>query len=110
MAKSVSRYWAALLALFLGVMARGGEAADGEAAAWQYAQSQNTEAAYRAFLRDYPEGSYTDEAFRKLVGIIVRNDTPLFAPAFDNDLLIEGIVPSAMPHVAAQEPAASPPY
>jgi hypothetical protein len=98
MAKSVSRWWAVLAALFLGVLGRSELAAqDADQAAWQATVEKDTEAAYRAFLNGNPDSPYSDEAFRRLIDLLVAKDDPAFASAFD-DTTAEGIVPSAIPY------------
>ena len=67
---------------------------DSEQQAFEKARAENTEAAYRDFLRRYPEGQYTAEARRDLVGAVVKAERPIFEPAFDNQLLVEGLMPA----------------
>ena len=99
MAKSVTRWWALVVAMILGFVSRGGlaqDAGDPEQQAYEKARTENTEAAYRTFLRRYPEGQFTAEAFRELVGAVVESERPLFKPAFDNQLMIEGLLPAPL--------------
>jgi hypothetical protein len=99
MAKSVTRWWALIVAIILGFASRGGlaqDAGDAEQNAYEKARSENTEAAYRKFLRRYPEGQFTADAFRGLVGAVVESERPLFKPAFDNQLMIEGLLPAPL--------------
>ncbi|MEZ5932626.1 MAG: hypothetical protein R3F54_11825 [Alphaproteobacteria bacterium] len=111
MAKSVTRWWALVVAMFLGFFSRGGLAQDTvntEQQAFDKARAQNTEASYRDFLRRYPEGQYTAEAFRDLVSAVVKTDRPIFEPAFDNQLLVEGLMPAPLEPTLAAVPANSP--
>lgn len=138
MAKSVTRWWALVVAMILGLFSKGGLAQDSadsdyesfkaELQAFEEARAKNTEAAYRDFLRRYPEGQLTDEAFRDLVSALVKQERPIFEPAFDQQLVIEGLMPapveptltatttpniqdiqpSAAPAAAAPEPTAPP--
>ncbi|MGI9507853.1 MAG: hypothetical protein ACR2QJ_00715 [Geminicoccaceae bacterium] len=99
MAKSVTRWWALVVAMILGLVSRGGmtqDSVDTEQRAFEKARAENTEAAYRDFLRSYPEGQYTAEAFRDLVGAVVKAERPIFEPAFDNQLLVEGLMPEPL--------------
>ena len=99
MAKSVTRWWALVVAMILGSISRGGlaqDAVDAEQQAFEKARAANTEGAYRDFLRSYPEGQYTAEAFRDLVGAVVKAERPIFEPAFDNQLLVEGLMPAPL--------------
>lgn len=97
MAKSVTRWWALVVAMILGVASKGGlaqNAIDSEQIAFDRARAKNTESAYRDFLRSYPESQYTAEAFRSLVGTVVKSEKPIFEPAFDSQLMIEGLMPA----------------
>lgn len=97
MAKSVTRWWALVVAMILGLASRDGlaqTAVDGEQSAFEKARAENTETAYRDFLRSYPESHYTAEAFRSLVGSVVKSERPIFEPAFDSQLMIEGLMPA----------------
>ncbi|MEM7045592.1 MAG: hypothetical protein AAF543_22505 [Pseudomonadota bacterium] len=97
MAKSMTRWWALVVAMILGTAAKGGlaqDTAESEEQAFDRARAENTETAYRDFLRRYPEGQFTAEAFRDLVGAVVKSERPIFQPAFDNQLLIEGLMPA----------------
>jgi hypothetical protein len=99
MAKSVSRCWAVLVAVLAGLLTRGELAAqEGDQAAWQSATTQNNEGAYREFLRIYPESVHSEEAFRRLIDLLVAKDAPAFANAFKDDVLAEGIVPGSLPY------------
>jgi hypothetical protein len=85
--------------MLLGSVSKGSlaqESANGEQQAFEKARTENTEAAYRDFLRRYPEGLYTAEAFRDLVGAVVKTERPIFEPAFDNQLLVEGLMPAPL--------------
>jgi hypothetical protein len=111
MAKSVTRWWALIVAMLLGFVSRGGlaqESGNAEQQAFDKARTQNTEAAYRDFLRRYPEGQFTAEAFRDLVSAVVRTDRPIFEPAFDNQLLVEGLMPAPLEPTLTTLPANSP--
>ena len=107
MAKSMTRWWALVVAMILSTVARGGlaqDSAETEQQAFEKARSENTEAAYRDFLRRYPEGQFTAEAFRDLVGAVVKSERPIFQPAFDNQLMIEGLMPAPVePTLAADD-------
>jgi hypothetical protein len=104
MAKSVTRWWALIVAMILGVFSKGGlaqnaaasdyESFKAELQAFEDARAKNTEAAYRDFLRRYPDGQLTDEAFRDLVSALVKQERPIFEPAFDQQLVIEGLMPA----------------
>ena len=104
MAKSVSRWWTLVVAMILGMFSKGGLAQNvpdsdyerfkSELQAFEQARAKNTEAAYRDFLRRFPEGQLTDEAFRDLVSTLVKQERPLFEPAFDQQLVIEGLMPA----------------
>lgn len=114
MAKSVTRWWALIVAVILGFVSRDGLAQDSQNAeqnAFEKARAENSEAAYRDFLRRYPESQFTAEAFRDLVSTVVKSERPLFEPAFDNQLLVEGLMPAPLkPTVTAttsDEPASA---
>ncbi|MEM9443031.1 MAG: hypothetical protein AAGA73_21520 [Pseudomonadota bacterium] len=104
MAKSVTRWWTLIVAMILGMFSKGGLAQNvsdsdydrfkSELQAFEQARAKNTEAAYRDFLRRFPEGQLTDEAFRDLVSTLVKQERPLFEPAFDQQLVIEGLMPA----------------
>lgn len=104
MAKSVTRWWTLIVAMILGMFSKGGlaqnatdsdyESFKSELQAFEQARAKNTEAAYRDFLRRFPEGQLTDEAFRDLVSALVKQERPLFEPAFDQQLVIEGLMPA----------------
>ncbi|MGI9498928.1 MAG: hypothetical protein ACR2P3_02750 [Geminicoccaceae bacterium] len=99
MAKSVTRWWALVVAMILGIISRGGltqDSANPELKEFEKARAENTEAAYRDFLRRYPEGQYTAEAFRDLVSAVVKAERPIFEPAFDHQLLVEGLMPAPL--------------
>lgn len=99
MAKSVTRWWALIVAMILGFVSKDGlaqDSADTEQRAFEKARAENTETAYRDFLRRYPEGQFTAEAFRDLVGAVVKTERPIFEPAFDNQLIIEGLMPAPL--------------
>ncbi len=115
MAKSVTRWWALIVAMILGVFSKGGlaqnatdsdyESFKAELQAFEQARAKNTEASYRDFLRRYPEGQLTDEAFRDLVSALVKQERPIFEPAFDQQLVIEGLMPAPVkPTLAATTP------
>lgn len=108
MAKSVTRWWALVIAMLLGTVSKAGLAQpsiNAEQQAFEKARAVNTEAAYRDFLRRYPEGQFTAEAFRDLVSAVVKSERPIFQPAFDNQLLIEGLMPAPLdPTLAATQP------
>lgn len=111
MAKSVTRWWALVAAMLLGSVSRGGLAQDltnTEFGAFERARAENTEAAYREFLRRYPEGQYTAEAFRDLVGVVVKAERPVFEPAFDHELLVEGLTPEPIRPASASASARAP--
>lgn len=99
MAKSMTRWWALVVAMILGSVSKDGIAqntGDSEQQAFNKARAENTEEAYREFLRRYPEGQFTAEAFRDLVGTVVKSERPIFEPAFDNQLLVEGLMPAPL--------------
>lgn len=99
MAKSVTRWWALVVAMIFGFVSKGGLAQDSvetEQQAFEKARAENTEGAYRDFLRRYPEGQHTAEAFRDLVGAVVKSERPIFEPAFDHKLLVEGLMPAPL--------------
>lgn len=115
MAKSVTRWWALIVAMILGVFSKGGlaqnatdsdyESFKAELQAFEQARAKNTEAAYRDFLRRYPDGQLTDEAFRDLVSALVKQERPIFEPAFDQQLVIEGLMPAPVkPTLTATNP------
>lgn len=112
MAKSVTRWWALVVAMILGSVSKGGIAQDStnaEQKAFEKARAENTESAYRDFLRRYPESQYTADAFRDLVGAVVKSERPLFEPAFDNQLLVEGLMPAPLqPTLTANDGPADP--
>jgi hypothetical protein len=120
MAKSVTRWWALIVAMILGTFSKGGlaqnatdsdyESFKAELQAFEEARSKNTEAAYRDFLRRFPEGQLTDEAFRDLVNALVKQERPIFEPAFDQQLVIEGLMPAPVKSTltATSEPDAQP--
>lgn len=106
MAKSVTRWWALVVAMILGSVSKGGLAQDSnnsELRAFEKARAENTEAAYRDFLRSYPESQFTADAFRDLVGAVVKAERPLFEPAFDNQLLVEGLMPAPVQPTLASD-------
>lgn len=108
MAKSVTRWWALIVAMILGFASKGGltqDSSNTEQKAFEKARAENSEAAYRNFLRSYPESQFTAEAFRDLVGAVVKSERPLFEPAFDNQLLVEGLMPAPLePTLTAATP------
>jgi hypothetical protein len=115
MAKSVTRWWALVVAMILGMFSKGGlaqnssdsdyESFKAELQAFEEARAKNTESAYRDFLRRYPEGQLTDEAFRDLVSTLVKQERPIFEPAFDQQLVIEGLMPAPVePTLTATTP------
>ena len=121
MAKSVTRWWTLIVAMILGMFSKGGLAQNvsdsdyerfkSELQAFEQARAKNTEAAYRDFLRRFPEGQLTDEAFRDLVSTLVKQERPLFEPAFDQQLVIEGLMPAPVEPTltATSEPDSQPP-
>ncbi|MDH3661877.1 MAG: hypothetical protein OEU92_17915 [Alphaproteobacteria bacterium] len=111
MAKSVTRWWALVVAMILGFVSRGGlaqDSADTELRAFEKARAENTQAAYRNFLRRYPEGQYTADAFRDLVGAVVKSERPIFEPAFDHQLLVEGLMPAPLDSTLTAAPSNAP--